>query len=85
MKVLKRKIPTKDLEPLHEESFQTFFRKSNLSGQYEWAEKELREEIMEEYLDATKQSILDFILLDPLEQKRLKIETPHQAQGQTFF
>lgn len=79
MKVLKRKIPTRDLEPLHENSFETFFKKSSLFGHYEWVEKQLREEIMEEYLDATKQSILDFILLDPLEQKRLKIETLHQA------
>ena len=64
MKVLKRKIPTNDLEPLHEKSFQTILEKSNLRGRYEWVEKELRNEIMEEYLDATKQSILDFILLD---------------------
>ncbi|CAG5104629.1 Oidioi.mRNA.OKI2018_I69.chr1.g1402.t2.cds [Oikopleura dioica] len=37
MKVLKRKIPTNDLEPLHEKSFQTILEKSNLRGRYEWS------------------------------------------------
>ena len=66
------------MEPLGEESFGEMFRSAPSGDSLLQTRNELVEEIQEDYFYSTKCGIVDYILMDPKEQKRLRIETPPQ-------
>ena len=72
-------IDSSELEPLDTTSFDSIWSVSPLAQTYTDTQMELETEIQDDYLKATKCSIVDYILMEKSEQKRLRINIPPET------
>ena len=76
-----RSIKNDDLEPLADDSILKILRSAPSGESLLQTKEELISEIQDDYFHSTKCGIVDYILMDPKEQKRLRIETPPQERS----